>query len=101
MVHCGCWTLLPASAQDCVTIMWEDICVILMMLDAEVTVGGVASLVEVELLRLEYMVLPRLEVWLMSKLRFMPVTPCVVASDGVTGSSRDLSMNVVTTECEV
>ena len=26
---------------------------------------------------------------------------CVVASDGVTGSSRDLSMNVVTTECEV
>ena len=25
----------------------------------------------------------------------------VVASDGVTGSSRDLSMNVVTTECEV
>ena len=26
---------------------------------------------------------------------------CVVASDGVTDSSRDLSMNVVTTECEV
>ena len=64
---------MPASAQDCVTIMLEDFWVILMMLDA--TVGGVASLVEVELLRLEYMVLPRLEVWLMSKLRFMSVTP--------------------------
>ena len=68
---------MPASAQDCVTIMWEDffMLVLLMMLDAEVTVGGVASLVEVELLRLEYMVLPRLGVWLMSRLRFMSVTP--------------------------
>ena len=46
-----------------------------MMLDAEVSVGGVASLVEVELLRLEYRVLPRLGVWLMSRLRFESVTP--------------------------
>ena len=52
--------------------------VLLMMLDAKVSVGGVASLVEVELLRLEYMVLPKLGVWLISRLRFMLVTPVML-----------------------
>ena len=48
---------------------------LLMMFNAEVTVEGVAIMVEVGLLWLGYMVLPRLEVWLMSRLRFESVTP--------------------------
>ena len=46
-----------------------------MVLDAE---GGVSSLLEVKLLGLEYVVLPRLGVWLISRLRFMSVTPVLL-----------------------
>ena len=78
MVHCGCWTLLPASAQDCAIIFWENF--FKMMLATEVAVGGVAGLVEVMLLMLmlDYGVLLRLGIWLMSRLRFGLVTPVLL-----------------------
>ena len=45
------------------------------MFEAEVTVGGVVFMVEVGLLRLGYKVLLRLEVKMLSRLRFEIVSP--------------------------
>ena len=48
---------------------------LLMMFDAEVTVEGMANMVEVGLRRLGYKVLPRLEVKMLSRLKFEMLSP--------------------------
>ena len=47
----------------------------LLMFDAEVAVEGVANMVEVGLRRFGYKVLPRLEVKMLSRLKFEMVSP--------------------------